>query len=216
MVRVLPGRGAAVRGGRETERSFSLKDGSTVDRVSTPSAARDRVLDTATRLFYTEGIHAVGVDRIVTEAGVTRATFYRHFPSKEELVRSYVEHWDAGVRAQVAAAFPGLTAQRALELFVVRLGEEMCRPGFRGCPFINAAAEYPDPASPVARAIAAHRAWLRGTFAQVLAESGAAGPEQKAELLMLLRDGAMVGAALGEPAAVAGSLAAAVRALVHG
>ncbi|PYC71676.1 TetR family transcriptional regulator [Streptomyces tateyamensis] len=181
--------------------------------MSTPSAARDRVLDTATRLFYAEGIHAVGVDRIVTEAGVTRATFYRHFPSKEELVRSYVEHWDAGVRAQVAAAFPGLTADRALELFVTRLGEEMCRPGFRGCPFINAAAEYPDAASPVAQAIAAHRAWLRALFVRVLAELGVGEPEQRAGMLMLLRDGAMVGAALGEPAVVAGQLAAAVRAV---
>ncbi|MFE0465269.1 TetR/AcrR family transcriptional regulator [Kitasatospora sp. NPDC058965] len=183
--------------------------------MSTPSPARDRVLETATRLFYAEGIHAVGVDRIVTEAGVTRATFYRHFPSKEELVRSYVQAWDQEVRDEVAAVVPGLGADQALELFLARLGEEMCRPGFRGCPFINAAAEYPDQDNPVARAIASHRTWLRETFALLLGELGVPEPYQRAALLMLLRDGAMVGAALGEPAAVAGQLAVAVRELVR-
>jgi AcrR family transcriptional regulator len=174
------------------------------------------VLDTATRLFYTEGIHAVGVDRIVTEAGVTRATFYRHFPGKEDLVRCYIEEWDARVRAQVAELLPTLTADQQLPALVAGLGEEMCRPGFRGCPFINAAAEYPDPAHPVARAIAAHRDWLRGLFVQLLAGAGMAEPARGADVLVLLRDGAMVGAALGDPAAVAAGLADAVAALLAG
>ncbi|WP_232247769.1 TetR/AcrR family transcriptional regulator [Kitasatospora azatica] len=183
--------------------------------MSTDSPARARVLEAATRLFYAEGIHAVGVDRIVTEAGVTRATFYRHFPGKEDLVRSYVQHWDAQVRAEVAAAFPTLTPDQALGLFVARLSQEMCGPGFRGCPFINAAAEYPDPNHPVSLAIAEHRRWLHGTFEQVLRGLGLPDPERRADILLLLRDGAMVGAALGDPAAVAEQLAAAVTALVH-
>jgi AcrR family transcriptional regulator len=188
--------------------------------VRTPSPARERLLATATRLFYAEGIHTVGVDRIVTEAGVTRATFYRHFPGKEDLVRGYIEEWDAGVRAEAAAALAdgGLVGEQGLELLVSRLGQEMCGPGFRGCPFINAAAEYPDPAHPVARAIAAHREWLLGVMAELLRAAGVpeVEVEQCAGVLMLLRDGAMVGAALGEPARTAEQLAAAVRALVSG
>ncbi|MCC9310424.1 TetR/AcrR family transcriptional regulator [Kitasatospora sp. RB6PN24] len=185
--------------------------------MSTPSPARERLLATATRLFYAEGIHTVGVDRIVTEAGVTRATFYRHFPSKEDLVRSYIQAWDAGVRAEAAAATAGgLTGEQGLALLVSRLGQEMCGPGFRGCPFVNAAAEYPDPAHPVARAIAEHREWLLGLFEEWLRTAGVPEPEQRAGVLMLLRDGAMVGAALGEPEAVAAQLAAGVRALVAG
>ncbi|MFB7663561.1 TetR/AcrR family transcriptional regulator [Kitasatospora sp. NPDC056138] len=179
------------------------------------SAARARVLETATRLFYAEGIHKVGVDRIVTEAGVTRATFYRHFPGKEDLVRSYVQEWDARIRTEVEHAEAlGLTADQLLPLMMTRLGQEMCEPGFRGCPFINAAAEYPDRSSPVAQAIAEHRAWFRATLARLLGVAGVAEPERRADVVVLLRDGAMVGAALGDPAAVAADLTDAVAALL--
>ncbi|WP_280722942.1 TetR/AcrR family transcriptional regulator [Kitasatospora sp. MAA4] len=180
------------------------------------SAARTRVLDAATRLFYAEGIHTVGVDRIVTEAGVTRATFYRHFPGKEDLVRSYVQEWDARIRAEAAAGLAELTPREFLPVLVARLGQEMCGPGFRGCPFINAAAEYPDPQDPVALAIAEHRRWFRGLVVRLLEEAGVPEPSARADLLMLLRDGAMVGAALGDPAGVARSLERAVRELVSG
>ncbi|MDH6116122.1 AcrR family transcriptional regulator [Kitasatospora sp. GAS204A] len=182
--------------------------------MSTPSAARQRVLDTATRLFYAEGIRAVGVDRIVTEAGVTRATFYRHFPGKEELVRAYIQEWDARIRSEAGAALAALTPVQALTMLVTRLGQEMCGPGFRGCPFINAAAEYPDAGHPVTRAIAEHRAWLRALLGELLAAVGVPEPERRADLLVLLRDGAMVGAALGDPAAVVAQLADAVAELV--
>ena len=67
----------------------------------TASPARSRLLDTAARLFYTEGIHAVGVDRLVNEAKITRATFYRQFPAKDELVRAYLERTDRATRAKV-------------------------------------------------------------------------------------------------------------------
>ncbi|GAA1238682.1 TetR/AcrR family transcriptional regulator [Kitasatospora nipponensis] len=172
------------------------------------------MLATATRLFYTEGIHTVGVDRIVTEAGVTRATFYRHFPGKEDLVRCYIQEWDQRIRAELAQAVPGLTAARLLPLLVTRLGQEMCGPGFRGCPFINASAEYPDPEHPVSQAITEHRAWLRGALVRLLGDAGVPEPERRADIVVLLRDGAMVGAALGDPAVVADRLAAAVAELV--
>ncbi|WP_329563085.1 TetR/AcrR family transcriptional regulator [Kitasatospora sp. NBC_01266] len=182
--------------------------------MRTPSPARQRLLDTATRLFYAEGIRAVGVDRIVTEADVTRATFYRHFPGKDELVRAYIQAWDGRIRAEAAAKMPGLTAVQAVELLVVRLGEEMCGATYRGCPFINAAAEYPDPEHPVSRAITEHRAWLRALFLGLFEAEGLAEPERLAATLMLLRDGAMVGAGLRDPAAVAAELSAAVAQLL--
>ncbi|WP_246213659.1 TetR/AcrR family transcriptional regulator [Kitasatospora viridis] len=179
--------------------------------MSTPPPARDRILETASRLFYAEGIHAVGVDRIVTEAGVTRATFYRHFPGKEELIRSYLVGRDAALREGAAKVLAsGATGAEGVLLVVERLGAKMRREGFRGCPFINAAAEYPDPAHPVSVAIAAHRAWLLGLFTELLRGGGWPDPRATAEHLVLLRDGAMVGAALGDPVAVARRLTAAV------
>ena len=74
------------------------------ESASRPSEARTRLLKTASQVFYAEGIHSVGVDRIVAEAQVTRATFYRHFPSKETLVVAYLTEVDRAVRSQVDAA----------------------------------------------------------------------------------------------------------------
>src|SRR5438067_6149511 len=83
-----------------------------------PSEARSRLLHTATRLFYAEGIHTVGIDRIVAEAQVTRATLYRHFPGKEDLVLAYLNEVDRAMRGQadeaVAAGLPAADTIRAL------------------------------------------------------------------------------------------------------
>src|SRR5690349_3891843 len=80
---------------------------SSSEPVSRPSEARLRLLGTATRIFYAEGIHAVGIDRLVAEAKVTRATFYRHFPSKEDLVLTYLRNVHEMERAAVDAAIAG-------------------------------------------------------------------------------------------------------------
>lgn len=172
---------------------------------------RDRILATAARLFYTEGIHAVGMDRIVTEASTTRATLYRHFLGKEQLVLSYIQATDEQIRAFTTAALEGLGAREALAGVAGALGDQLCSPGFRGCPFLNAAAEYPDPADPVSRAIVAHRDWLRGLVARLLAEAGAPEAAEDAATLMMLRDGAVMTAALGDADAVRASLDRAVR-----
>lgn len=158
------------------------------------SAARERLLRTATGLFYGEGIHAVGVDRIVAEAGVTRATFYRHFPGKEDLVEAYVGVEDASIRALFDAARSGTDDPRALAAAVVDgIAEDVARHHTRGCPFINAAAEYPDAGSPVRVAVHRHREWFRGTLEEVARGLGADDPEAVAGQLVLLRDAAMVG-----------------------
>src|SRR3954471_20333533 len=81
-----------------------------------PSEARQRLLTTATRIFYGEGIHSVGVDRIIADAKVTRATFYRHFPGKEDLVLAYLQSADQAIRNQVEPAthLPAPDALRAI------------------------------------------------------------------------------------------------------
>ncbi|MFS0699367.1 TetR/AcrR family transcriptional regulator [Cellulomonas sp. 179-A 4D5 NHS] len=179
------------------------------------SAARERLLRTASRLFYTEGIHAVGVERIVAEAQVTRATFYRHFPGKEELVVAYLRAQDAEVRARLGAEPQDpREAATLLRAMVEGMGGEICRTGFRGCPFINAAAEYPDPAHPVHVAVVEHRAWLETVARHALERSGHPDAEGAARTFMMLRDGAMVAGYLDDPRRASEGLRAAVETLV--
>jgi AcrR family transcriptional regulator len=164
------------------------------------SEARERLLSTASGLFYREGIRAVGVERILTEAPATRATFYRHFPSKEHLVLAYLRGADAHARAdlQVAvdAASSPADALRAIGAGVV---DDLARPEFRGCAFLNAANEYPDPADPVRQVVGEHRAWYLDTltelFTEVFGDSPRRGrPEHAAQHFVMMRDGVMTGA----------------------
>ncbi|MFF3752489.1 TetR/AcrR family transcriptional regulator [Streptomyces sp. NPDC002018] len=180
-----------------------------------PSPARDRLLETASHIFYAEGIHHVGVDRIIAEAGVTRATLYRHFPGKEELVLAYVRHRDQQIRARVAELFTVSTDPRTLLITVMSgVGAEVCGPDFRGCPFINAAAEYPDPGQPVHQAVQAHRAWFRQTVRNLVTAAGCADADHATATLLLLRDGAMVGGDLDDSEAVRAHLERAVVAVL--
>jgi AcrR family transcriptional regulator len=180
-----------------------------------PSAARDRLLATASTVFYGEGIRGAGVDRLVTEAGVTRATFYRHFPAKDDLVVAYLEAIDTAVRARVGAVPESPEAAAHLVRAIAGgIGDELCGRGFRGCPFINAAAEFPDPASPVHRAVVAHRTWLAGTVTSAFRTAGHPDPEEASRRFFMLRDGAMVAGYLGDPQSARATLLAAVEDLL--
>ncbi|GAB3269609.1 TetR/AcrR family transcriptional regulator [Kineosporia babensis] len=319
----------------------------TSEAVSTgsvrPSKARERLLRTASALFYSEGIHEVGVDRILGEAEVTRSTFYRHFPGKEDLVLSYIRAMDSAVRSHVeaavaggadlsipsigvevgaasvvagdemgarsgeagarssatevgsslrkagsggtkagsgggnagfseaeeagsgeaearveaagaqaeastdgaaqpgfgeetqpsstsepqpgsrdqtqpgfvrpaqpgseAAAGGGNKASRSLiEALIDEHTERICQPGFRGCAFINAAAEYPSADSPVRQAIEEHRSWMLATATDAFRRAGHPAPDRAGRRFMLLRDGAMISGYLHDPEAARATL----------
>ncbi len=186
--------------------------------VALRPGARERIVRAAGDLFYAEGIHAVGVDRVTAAAGVAKATLYQQFRSKDELVAACLqrraEHWRASV-ADPVLALPGSTARRVGAVFE-RLGEAFATPGYRGCPFINAAAEYPGPDGPVAAAIAAHRAQVRGLFAELLAGVPAARRAALTDQLVLLYDGTMVGAQLDQGPRAARRARAAARQLLEG
>jgi AcrR family transcriptional regulator len=179
------------------------------------SPPRDRLLETASRLFYGEGIHAVGVDRLVSEASVTRATFYRHFAGKEALVVAYLQGREALAHTLFAAA----SAQTSdpvllLRAVVVAITEDVCGEGFRGCPFINAAAEYPDADGAVRQTVRAFREWFHGILSNLLAAAGHPDPAGAARRLVIVRDGVMVGGYLDEHREVLVSLAGAVDAVI--
>ncbi|WP_097325526.1 TetR/AcrR family transcriptional regulator [Paractinoplanes atraurantiacus] len=162
--------------------------------------ARSRLLETAARVFYTEGIHKVGVDRIVTEAQVTRATLYRHFPGKEDLVLAYLDEADRAVRGQAEQALAaGLPAGEALRTLSRSIAATIQSPGFRGCAFLNAVAEHPDPGSPVHQAVLAHRRWFLDTATTLLAPIGGTSAEPAARHFVMMRDGAMAAGCLFDP-----------------
>lgn len=167
------------------------------------SEARSRLLSTASRLFYAEGLHSVGIDRIISTAGVTRATLYRHFPSKDDLVVSYLVSGDDLIRSRAdAVRGEGGSADDAIFGLAAMIAEDIRRPGFRGCAFLNAAAEYPDPDHPVHRAVIRHREWFLATATELFAETGKPDAEPAARHFTLLRDGAMAAGCLADPTLV--------------
>jgi len=160
-------------------------------RVSEP---RERLLSTASELFYREGINSVGVDRIVDAAKVTRATFYRHFPGKEDLVNAYLGLEDANLRKHFDSALGEITEpDGVLEAVILGIADDVTRNHTRGCPFINAAAEFPDPTSAVRKTVRAHRDWFATTLEAALDAAGRDNSAERARALVLLRDAALVG-----------------------
>ena len=173
-------------------------------------SARERLLAAAGELFYEEGIHTVGIDRVIERAGVAKASLYDVFGSKEELIRSYLEalHEARVVRFERGLAKFTTPRDRLLGVFDV-LGELTKSPGFRGCAFVRASAEL-RPESSVRGAIEASRAWMRGMLAGFAKEAGAAQPERLARQLQILYDGAVISAQLdGETNAPAAARAVA-------
>jgi AcrR family transcriptional regulator len=171
----------------------------TTDATGTTGATapRQRVLDAAFRLFYARGIRAVGVDTIIAESGVAKATFYKHFPAKDDLVVAYLDKVDGIWSGQLheAARAAGPEPRDQLVGLFDALGTACRRDGYRGCAFINAAAESV-PGTPVHDRTVAHkrdvREWVRG----LASDAGATDPDALARSLTLLLDGGLASGAL--------------------
>ncbi|MET7376229.1 TetR/AcrR family transcriptional regulator [Micromonospora arida] len=168
-----------------------------------PSEARLKLLRTATRIFYAEGIHSVGVDRIIAEAKVTRATFYRHFPSKDDLILAYLREVHQLERGMVDEA-PAANRSPVEPLLAIAnsIAQNIQSPGFRGCAFLNAAAEYPDTTHPVHQELMAHRQWFLDTITTLMAQVHEETADPAARHFVMLRDGAMAAGCLSDPTLV--------------
>ncbi|GJF29091.1 TetR family transcriptional regulator [Kitasatospora sp. NE20-6] len=159
-----------------------------------PSNARERLLTAADRLFYEEGIRAVGIERILSESGVGRASFYRHFPSKDDLVVEVLRRRDAAWRAWLADtvdASPRPPGDLALALFD-GLAQRFAAADFRGCAFINTMVEEADPQSPAHQVAAEHKQKVVAYLDTLLAAAGYRGHLDLARQLALLGDGAII------------------------
>lgn len=170
------------------------------ERVAS-ATARERILSTADQLFYAEGIQAVGVQKVVEEAAVTRVTFYRHFPSKDDLVLAYLDARARRAQAAVHAIldrFPG-DPRGALRAWARAVVSDGVVDEYRGCTFVNAAAEYGDSEHPVRRAAIAQRTWVNDTTVALLRAAGHPRPEVGARTILALRTGFIFASGLEDP-----------------
>jgi len=186
----------------------------------TPAAKvsmRERIIDAATQLFYAQGLRAVSAEKIIALVGITKVTFYRHFPSKDDLIVAYLERraeWERNAILTVRQ-MTGDDVPSVFRIVAEAIGAESCSPGFRGCPFINAAAEYPDPQHPIRQVVDEHRRWFKRTIEELLNEIDVPDASRVADELVMLRDGAMVSGYLSEPRIVANALYNAGRAVIE-
>lgn len=176
--------------------------------------ARDRVLDAASRLFYERGVHAVGMDALRDEAGVSLKRIYALYPSKEALVEAALIAREQHVQDELLRRVDGgvSPAQQILALFDL-LEEWFVMPGYRGCAYLNAFGELGESAPRVAGVVRRHKRMWRDLLAARVAEAG--GPPSLADQLALLINGAMTTAALSDPRAAGVDARAAAETLLR-
>src|SRR4029079_11059644 len=173
-------------------------------RTRETSEARQRILETADRLFYQDGLRAVGIDRIIAEAEVAKMSLYKHFPSKDDLILAVLQYREEGVLEFFRAAMErhARKTKNPLRAFFAALKDFFESPGFRGCPFQNAAVELADPSHPGTEFVRGHKQrfsqFLRGLVEETVGKGGA----KVAPAVNILVEGAIMTAVIqGDPAA---------------
>ena len=168
------------------------------EAVAVASDVRQRILDTASTLFYERGVRAVGVDLVVDESGVAKTSLYRHFRTKDDLIVAFLEREDVEFWAQwdeVAARHaddPGAE----IEAHMRWIGKRLARANYRGCPQINVAAEFAEAGHPAREVSRRHMQAMRKRLAELARRFGAARPNDLAAQLGVLVNGAFVSAAM--------------------
>lgn len=173
------------------------------------SDARQRLIETAERLFYAEGIHTVGIDRIITEAGVAKMTLYNHFPSKDDLILAVLEFREAKFDTMYEKwmAQHIKTGKSGLEAFFAALKDWFKSPDFQGCMFINSNVEIADVDHAASKFSAEHKERFHDMLKQIIADqAGTSTADKVAAAIALMVEGAIVTAVMEqsvEPADVA-------------
>jgi AcrR family transcriptional regulator len=180
----------------------------------TPGA--QRILDVASELFYSRGIHAVGVDTIAAESGVTKRTLYDRFGSKDNLVTAYLtarhRRWRQLVLEHLDAAPPDPVVRVLVPFDVL---PEWLTASSRGCSFVNAFAELPDPADPGHQVVVTEKKWLRALFRELLADAEVPDPETLAGQLLTLHEGAIVSYSIAGDTTAVGDARSAAETLIR-
>lgn len=174
-----------------------MRNSAMAGAASPPRSAvdvRERILETASALFYRRGVRAVGVDLVVEEAGVAKTSLYRHFRTKDDLIAAFLHRededfwqcWDHETQRHPTDAAAELEAQ------LKWIGERVSRPNYRGCPQLNVAAEFPDLDHPARAVATAHKKELRRRLRNLAERLRAKRPDELAAQLSLLINGAFV------------------------
>jgi AcrR family transcriptional regulator len=176
---------------------------------------KDQVFQTASRLFYQNGYRAVGVDTIAAESGIGKMTLYRHYPSKDDLIVAYIRDSDRVFwqNFETITKEAGGPREKLLAFFEALQGY-VTTPACYGCPFLNVATEYPDPAYPGHQVAMEHKQSVRRCFRRLAEEAGARNPHLLADQLFLLMDGAYMAARMFGPENPATHVASAARTLI--
>ena len=183
-----------------------------VKAVTGPSA-RERLLEAASELFYAEGVHTVGIDRVIERAGVAKASLYNTFGSKDALVGAYLESRHARTSERITRYLTRYTEPRDRLLGVFEAqGELFAAPGFRGCAFVSASAE--SPGELVEQAADAYRDWVRTLLTDLAREAGVAAAETLGRQLHMIYDGASLSARMDRSPSVAIAARAAAEVLL--
>jgi len=150
-----------------------------------PASARDRILNVAGPLFYREGYRAIGVDRVIAEADVAKATFYKHFPSKDDLIVA----WIALAESRSMQAVPPEDGPEPLTAFVDRMIAIARQGGCMGCTYQGTAAEFADPSHPAHSAAMGVKTRVLETLERRARNQGLTQPRQTAEAVFLFLEG---------------------------
>jgi AcrR family transcriptional regulator len=162
--------------------------------ASSGTEVRNKILETASALFYRRGVRAVGVDLVVAEAGVAKTSLYRHFGTKDDLVAAFLAREDEdfwGTWDRVAEKYKD-DPRAELDAHLEWIGERVERPNYRGCPQINVAAEFPEADHPARKVAAEHKREMRRRLKGIADRLGVADPDELAGQLSVLVNGAFV------------------------
>jgi len=185
-------------------------------RGTEPQDLRERILATASDLFYKRGVRAVGVDLVIAEAGIAKTSLYRYFPTKDDLIVAFLEREDVdfwSVWDDVGRRYADDPAGE-LDAHMHWIGERLTRSNYRGCPQINVAAEFAEHDHPARQVARSHMQTLRARLTAIAHRLDVARPDELAAQLAVLVNGAFVSAELLAPDEATEVLRASARALV--
>ncbi|VVE89806.1 TetR/AcrR family transcriptional regulator [Pandoraea bronchicola] len=181
------GKAAPVR-----HRSAASRAGKTGRHVTPAPVAQEYLLKAAVELFHAEGVRAVGVDAVVKRAGVNKMCLYRQFASKDELILAYLDHMQTASLTRIdesIAKRAGEPRAQMLQIFL-DLAERASKPGYRGCPFVNVAAEFPDPEHAARKSVVNYKAEVVQRLTALATAAGVRNPAPLVDALSLILEGA--------------------------